>query len=127
MKPKFFYYIFIPADFLCLVLQAAGGALSTVSSGVSQVGVDLAMAGLVLQVVFIFTFCALFADYMIRYNRMRSSRPLVIREKLFFFFLSLSILLILVRSIFRSYELSEGYRDTDLITNEGLFIGLEGV
>jgi hypothetical protein len=42
-------------------------------------------------------------------------------------FLALAVVLILGRSIYRAYELSQGYRDSDLITDEGLFIGLEGV
>lgn len=126
-RPKLFYWVFIPADIFCLLLQAAGGALSTVSKGVSQIGVDLAMAGLVLQVVMMSAFCALFIDYMIIYLRSSSTRPLVTKEKLFFGFLMLAFVLILSRCLFRCYELSEGYSDSDLISDEGLFIGLEGV
>lgn len=122
-----FYYFFIPADAICLVLQAAGGALSTVSNGVSQKGVDIAMAGLVIQVIFIFVFCSLFADYMIRYLRRPNTQALIMREKIFLVFLAAAIILILGRCIFRCYELSEGYSDSDLVTDEGLFIGLEGV
>lgn len=85
------------------------------------------MVGLILQVVMIFGFCALFADYMILYFRSSSTKPLVVREKLFFGFLMTAIVLILGRCLFRCYELSEGYSDSDLISDEGLFIGLEGV
>ncbi|KAG9250970.1 RTA1 like protein-domain-containing protein [Emericellopsis atlantica] len=127
LQPKLVYWIFIPADILCLVLQAAGGALSTISSGSSQTGIDIAMAGLILQVVVIFCFCALFADYMIRFFRSKHSRALERKEKLFFVFLGAAIVLIEGRCIFRCYELSQGYTDSDLITNEALFIGLEGV
>jgi hypothetical protein len=48
-KPKLFYYIFIPCDILSLVFQAAGGALSTTSSGSSQLGINLALAGLAFR------------------------------------------------------------------------------
>ncbi|GJN71356.1 RTA-like protein [Purpureocillium lilacinum] len=126
-KPKLFYWIFIPADLVCLVLQAAGGALSTTSSGSSNTGVDIAMAGLALQVAVLFIFSLLFADYMFRYTRDAATPPLSTRMRLFFSGLSLAIALILGRSIYRCYELSKGYRDSDLITDQGLFIGLEGV
>ena len=112
---------------VCLVLQAAGGALSTTSQGSSQTGVNIAMAGLALQVAVLVIFSALFADYMIRYFRSKSSHSLGLRMRVFFGFLSAAIILILGRCAYRCYELSKGYQHSDLITDEGLFIGLEGV
>jgi hypothetical protein len=44
----------------------------------------------------------------------------------FFGFLSLGLLLITVRSVYRLYELHEGFRG-DALKGEGLFIGMEGV
>ncbi|KAJ6441088.1 RTA-like protein [Purpureocillium lavendulum] len=126
-KPKLFYWIFIPADLVCLVLQAAGGAMSTTSSGSSDTGVDVAMAGLALQVAVLSIFSALFGDYMFRYTRDPSTPRLTTRMRVFFSGLSLAIVLILGRSIYRCYELSKGYQNSDLITDQGLFIGLEGV
>ncbi|KAL7951747.1 RTA1 domain-containing protein [Trichoderma barbatum] len=127
IKPELFYWIFIPLDIVCLILQAAGGAMSTVSSGSSQTGVDIAMAGLGLQVGGLFFFSVLFADYVARYVRKRPSAPLGTRMRLFFGFLGSAILLIFTRCIYRCYELSKGYVHSDLITDQGLFIGLEGV
>ena len=48
------------------------------------------------------------------------------RFKIFLGFLSLSIVLILIRCVYRIDELSDGYNGP-LIHKEGLFIGLEGV
>ncbi|UNI17064.1 hypothetical protein JDV02_003443 [Purpureocillium takamizusanense] len=130
IKPVFFYWMFIAADLVCIALQASGGALSTVSLGASQTGVKVALAGLALQVVVLFIFCLSFADYMIRYFLSSGSagkRPITARMRVFFGFLSLAVLCILGRCSYRCYELSQGYRDSDVITNEGLFIGLEGV
>lgn len=127
------YWLFISADILCLVLQAAGGALSTTSSGSSQVGIDVAMAGLILQVIVLAIFCGFFADYMIRYWRLRQRDPAALENQvgrnqgLFFGGLAGAIVLILARCIYRVEELSEGYEDSEKITHEGLFIGLEGV
>jgi len=126
MRPKLFYYIFIPADFFCLCLQAAGGALSTTSSGTSKLGVNLALAGLSLQVAVIVVFCGFFGDYMVRYFRSGLAAAFGLRMKVFFAALSTAILLILARCSYRCYELNEGYSG-ELIRDEGLFIALEGV
>ncbi|KDN71368.1 putative RTA1 like protein [Colletotrichum sublineola] len=124
---KVMYWFFISFDIFCLALQAAGGALSTTSSGSSTLGVDLSMAGLVLQVIVLVAFCAVFADYMVRYTRSDAARPLTRRDNLFFGFLALAIVLILARCAYRVDELSEGYSQSEKLTNEGMFIGLEGV
>ncbi|PKS10217.1 hypothetical protein jhhlp_001967 [Lomentospora prolificans] len=140
IRPSLYYWIFIPADVVCLTLQAAGGALSTVSSGSNQTGIDLAFAGLILQVIVIFVFCVLFADHMVRFFRHRRSssanddnvsRDLALsfdpsRMNTFLAGLAAAILLILARCVFRCYELREGYSGSTM-SEEGLFIGLEGV
>ncbi|EQB47898.1 RTA1 like protein [Colletotrichum gloeosporioides Cg-14] len=127
LPPKALYWVFIALDVSCLVIQAAGGAISTDSKGDSDLGVNLAMGGLVIQVVVIVVFCAVFADYMIRYTRSSYTRKLMQREKIFFGFLALAVALILARCSYRVDELSEGYSNSTKVTDEGLFIGLEGV
>lgn len=127
IKPELFYWIFIPLDIVCLILQAAGGAISVVSSGGSQTGVDIAMTGLGLQVGGLFFFSALFIDYVTRYVRKKPSSPLGTRMRVFLGFLGAAILLIFTRCVYRCYELSKGYVHSNLITDQGLFIGLEGV
>ncbi|KAH7188323.1 RTA1 like protein-domain-containing protein [Fusarium flagelliforme] len=122
-KPQLFIWIFIPFDIVCLILQAAGGAMSTESD--SQVGVDVSMAGLVLQVVVLVAFIAAFSDYMIRYWRSGQAQSFNWRMIAFFLGLSASIILILTRCIYRVAELREGY-DGDLIKHEIPFIILEG-
>ncbi|KAH8193603.1 hypothetical protein TruAng_012234 [Truncatella angustata] len=129
--PNLFYWIFIPTDLVCLVLQAAGGALSTASAGTSDTGVYMALVGLSLQVFAMVAFCGLFADYLIRYYRSdiyRSGEGIKLgrRPKLFFAFLALAILLILARCSYRLAELRDGYSG-DLIRDEPMFIGLEGM
>jgi hypothetical protein len=127
VNPKLFYWIFIPADVVCLILQAAGGALSTVSQGGSQTGIDIAMAGLILQVIILALFIVALSDYMIRYFRSGATGALNNRTRIYFAGLTTAIILILGRCFYRCYELSEGYQDSNLITDEALFIGLEGV
>lgn len=101
--------------------------MSTVSQGSSQTGIDIALAGLSLQVVILVLFCALLGDYLWRYFRSGNVSAMGRRMRIFFGFLSAAVILILARCAFRCYELSKGYRNSDLITDEGLFIGLEGV
>ncbi|KAI0019017.1 RTA1 like protein-domain-containing protein [Xylariomycetidae sp. FL0641] len=126
IKPKLYYIIFIICDVGSLVLQAVGGALSTTTSGSSQSGVDLGLAGLSFQVFSMLCFCGLFIDYMIRYFRIRSCHTIDARLIIFLAFLSSAILLILARCAYRVAELSQGYT-AGLIHNEPFFIGLEGV
>ncbi|KAM0480858.1 hypothetical protein ACHAPX_003745 [Trichoderma viride] len=93
----------------------------------TSTGVDIAMTGLGLQVGGLFFFSVLFIDYLARYVRKKPESPLGTRMRVFFSFLGAAILLIWVRCVYRCYELSKGYVHSDLITNQGLFIGLEGV
>ncbi|KAF4995796.1 hypothetical protein FDECE_12683 [Fusarium decemcellulare] len=122
-KPQLFYWIFIPFDVVCLILQAAGGAMSTSSD--SNVGVDVSMAGLILQVIVLVLFIIAFVDYMFRYWRSGRGSSFSWRLNAFFAGLSASILLILTRCVFRVAELQDGY-DGDLIKHEIPFIILEG-
>ncbi|CAH0047782.1 unnamed protein product [Clonostachys solani] len=133
LPPKVFYWLFICSDFICLILQAIGGALSTTSKGVSQTGVDLARAGLIIQVIVLIIFCGFFADHLIRFHMLRKSKPgeletpFGIRQKMFFGGLASAVILILARCAYRVEELSEGYSNSSKLADEGLFIGLEGV
>ncbi|RGP73146.1 hypothetical protein FLONG3_6462 [Fusarium longipes] len=122
---KYFAWVFVPMDVVSLVLQGTGGGLSASSSGASQVGVDVAMAGLILQVIMLAAFSVLFVDYMIRYLASKMTRTLGSRDKLFFTFLGIAVLATLARCIFRADELKEGYQG-ELIKHEDLFMALEG-
>lgn len=125
-RPNLFYWIFIPADVVCLIFQAVGGALTVVSAGTSDIGIDMALVGLSLQVVVMVTFCAFFGDYLIRYFRSGSTHKFGNRCRVFFAFMGLAVLLILARCAYRLVELRDGYRG-ELIGDEPLFIALEGV
>lgn len=146
IRPVLLYWIFIPLDLVCLVFQSAGGALSTASAGASQVGVDLALVGLSLQVVAMTAFGSLFVDFLVRYFRSDTYREAKKRQqsqsagdagaglgnyrqmrlRLFFAGMGTAFVLILTRCCYRLAELRNGYRGK-LIRDEPLFIGLEGV
>jgi hypothetical protein len=124
--PNLFYWIFLPSDLVCLAFQSAGGALSASTEGTSQIGIDMALVGLSLQVLIMLIFCGFFGDYLIRYLRSDAYVKFELQTKLFFGFMALAILLILTRCAYRLAELHNGYTG-NLIRDEGLFIGLEGV
>lgn len=100
---------------------------------------DLALAGLSLQVAAMVVFCGLFGDYLVRYRHdvrhehppdggpRRLARPSVSapRMRLFLGFMAAATVLILVRCAYRVAELHQGYSG-GLVKEEGLFIGLEG-
>ncbi|KZL75900.1 parasitic phase-specific protein psp-1 [Colletotrichum tofieldiae] len=125
-SPRLYYWTFIPVDIVSLVLQAAGGALSAVGTTKEDVdqGVDISLAGLVLQVASLLVFCSLFADYMITYTRSKTRPPMSQRLKLYLLFLGLSTFFILLRCIYRIVELHEGYF-SHWFRDETLFIALE--
>lgn len=123
---KLFAWVFVPADILSLVLQGTGGGLSASSSGASQTAVNIAMAGLVLQVVMLVSFSTFLIDFLVRYVKSEQTKRLGGRDKVFFGFLGVAVLCTLVRCVFRCYELKEGYYG-DAIKHEGMFIGMEGV
>jgi hypothetical protein len=127
-KPKFFYWNFIPCDLFSLIIQAAGGGLKTQTKGQSLIDIDLALVGLSFQVFTICIFCGFFGDYLYRYFRpgQLEAHALNLRLKIFLSFLALSILLITTRCVYRLAELHAGYSG-NLIRDEGLYIGLEGV
>jgi hypothetical protein len=133
--PSLFYWIFIPCDIISLALQAAGGALSSVSSGLNDKGVELALAGLALQVITLVIFCGLYGDYLWRYFRSEkfkaragTQRSFGLRLKLFYALQALAVVAILVRCAFRVHELKKGYKaSNEMLQREELFIGLEGV
>ncbi|KAK1635853.1 parasitic phase-specific protein PSP-1 [Colletotrichum phormii] len=125
-NPRLCYYLFIPCDIVSLILQATGGALSSIGNDKAAVqrGVNVSLAGLIFQVVCLVAFCALFADYLITCMRSNARQRMTKNMKNFLAFLFISTILILVRCSYRIEELKEGYF-SPMFRNQPLFIGLE--
>ncbi|EFE33570.1 RTA1 domain protein, putative [Trichophyton benhamiae CBS 112371] len=142
IRPRWYPRIFIPCDILALALQGAGGGIASTAGDndrtQADLGKDIMVAGLVIQVITLTVFMGLVADFAFRthnriralgnaaldpnYSHLRSSSQF----KLFLLSLAGSTVCIYVRSIYRIAELSEGW-DGPLLSNEGLFIGMESV
>lgn len=123
-NPKLLYWVFIPSDIISLALQAAGGGMSSLASGQSKEGVNIALGGLSLQVFTLLVFTSLALDYAIRYYRQPCRAKLNTRFKIFLGFFAAAILLILGRCMYRIDELSDGFTGP-LFHNENLFYAFE--
>jgi hypothetical protein len=127
VNPKFFYWVSIPADIISLILQATGGAMSSTSNGSSDAGVNIALAGLIFQVITLSFFAVCVVDYMIRSRKTWSAVQVPWRFTNFCVWLALAWVFIFVRCVYRVYELSEGYsRDSEALRDELKFNVLEG-
>ncbi|KAL5354407.1 phospholipid-translocating ATPase rsb1 [Pseudogymnoascus australis] len=134
IKPRTYTLIFISCDFLSLILQGAGGALTAAADEpvARQKGVNIMIAGLIFQVVSLTAFMVLCIDFAFRLrrypNKVNSATTSVrstFKWKAFLFCLAIATITIFVRSIFRAAELQQGF-DGALANNEITFMILEG-
>lgn len=124
VRPKFYYIILIPCDVVSLALQAAGGAMSSNSSGSDKSGVNISLAGLSFQVITLVAFVAVCASFFIKYARDPNRVPLPAGFTVFASALTLAVVAIFIRCAYRIDELKQGYSGPE-IADEGKFIGLE--
>lgn len=135
VRPAFVAVTFMTSDFLSLVLQAAGGGIADTNDPNTpgrQTGVDVMIAGLILQVVSLAFFLLVCTDFAWRCSRGgldSDPEKRSVRERLYFkAFLAglmLATVTILIRSIFRVAELWEGFSGA-LWNNETDFLVLDG-
>jgi hypothetical protein len=135
IRPKYYTWAFIVADFLALTLQGAGGGIAG-SAGDDQsfrdVGDNLMITGISWQVLTLLIFSATTADYAVR--RFKSSRPRgpsaqsLLHDRSFRIFSVaqvIAFICIFIRCVYRIAEMSGGWRNP-IMQNQGLFIGLDG-
>jgi hypothetical protein len=136
LKPMQYSWIFITSDLISIFLQGAGGGVAAASG--SQTGTDLMIAGLVFQVVAIAVFQFFWyhfiwkiykshktfggSEFNPEFQKIRDRNYLVP----FMASVSLSVILIFVRSIYRVAELSDGW-DSKLATTEIYVMILDGL
>lgn len=136
LKPKYYTWIFISCDSLSIIMQAIGGAISsaTDSMAILDVGTNIMIAGLVFQVFTLLVFGLFAADYAFAcYHHRSQLNPATTalrdtwRFRFFIAALWLAYLGILIRCAYRVAELVQGWTDNPILTDEGLFIGLDSV
>ncbi|KIX94077.1 uncharacterized protein Z520_10103 [Fonsecaea multimorphosa CBS 102226] len=135
VRPKYYTWAFITADFLALTLQAAGGGIAG-SAGDDEsfrnVGDRLMITGISWQVLTLLIFGAAVTDYSIRRLKSQplseSARSLILDPKFRIFVIAqlIAYLAILIRCVYRVAEMANGWRNP-IMQNQGLFIGLDSV
>lgn len=143
IAPETYTRLFIPCDVISLILQAAGGALASISShngNSTKTGDNIMIAGLSFQVLTLLVFIGVSVDFalnvMKRYKAMgeaafdQAEEVKRVRGSMMFKgclgALGLATICIFWRSVFRVAELSRGW-DGPLMKRQDLFIGFEGV
>jgi hypothetical protein len=133
-RPRTYTLIFCACDFFSLVLQAAGGGMTSSAKTYTaqQTGINIMLAGLSCQVASIFIFAIMSLEYSYRlYKKPLSwdtTHSALYESKLFKTFLyglALATLTIFTRSTFRVAELSGGFHGS-LANNQISFMVLEG-
>ncbi|KAJ5116661.1 RTA1-domain-containing protein [Penicillium angulare] len=129
LSPKQYLWIFCSCDFISLVVQAAGGGMASSESdgGNTAPGTNTMVAGIIFQLVSISIFVFFAVDFLRRASRLGMLKsgmkgpltPLLAA-------MITSVLVIYIRSIYRTVELVQGWSGY-LITHEIYFIILDGV
>jgi hypothetical protein len=135
LKPAYYTWIFISCDIVCLVLQSVGGGLAG-SAGFDQnqrqVGTDMMITGVVLQVCTLIVFAALVSLYASRTrqnwaNVVEPARALLQTAKFRAFLAAVAVAYaaIFLRCVYRIPELVGGWANP-IMQDEASFAVLEG-
>ncbi|KAK0362572.1 hypothetical protein LTR02_014696 [Friedmanniomyces endolithicus] len=136
LRPALYTQIFITCDVLSIALQAAGGAIASISATDSllKVGDNVMITGLATQVFTLVIFGILAADYGFAIYRNRAHlNPLTaeLRQsrqfKLFLGALWVAYFGILIRCSYRVAELAGGWANNPILREQYLFICLDGM
>ncbi|KAL4996691.1 RTA1 like protein-domain-containing protein [Aspergillus recurvatus] len=135
-KPRTYTITFITFDVIALLLQAVGGAIASTADDddkdMTDLGINIMIAGLAWQVASLLIFTGMSTYFFLRVRKAPSAdfnlsfEPL--RRSRYFkgslWGLSIATLVIIIRSVFRCAELSEGF-DGELANDEVTFMILE--
>ena len=136
LRPGTYTLIFVCCDFLSLLLQAAGGAITATAGkdekDLSDHGVDIMIAGLSSQVISLFIFIVLCSEFAWRvYKTPARLNPnfhdlrCTMMWKGLLFALAIATVTIFVRCVYRVAELNDGFNGS-LANNQTLFMIFEG-
>ncbi|ADV20937.1 integral membrane protein [Cryptococcus gattii Ru294] len=125
LRAQLVSWIFIISDVTTFLIQAAGGGLSTASDvQTAQTGGHIFLAGIAAQLVSFMFFtiaCLIFGIRAWREDKELWQRP---GWKPLFFALGFTCICFLIRSVYRTVELSQGYVGY-LAIHERYFLGLD--
>ncbi|EJD50216.1 RTA1-domain-containing protein [Auricularia subglabra TFB-10046 SS5] len=135
LSPAMYSIVFLTADNAALIVQAVGGGQAAAAGTLEGAnrGAKVMLGGIVLQFVAIIVYVALALEFLLRYTLDKPLRtPTVKRGALdrklrtMVLALGVSTLFILVRTVYRTIELTDGWTGK-IISNETLFNVLDGM
>jgi len=132
---KWYTILFISCDIIALIVQSIGGGIASTTQPV--LGGNIMLGGIVLQLVVLALYTALATEFLIRFNADRPRR--YIREsgvshprgtvdkpmKYMLSAMAVMVILLVIRSIYRTIELSDGWTGT-VISTQWLFDVFDG-
>ncbi|GAB7346850.1 hypothetical protein MBLNU459_g1935t1 [Dothideomycetes sp. NU459] len=132
ISPVLYLWIFCTIDVISLVVQAVGGGLAAVAfeetpEGNTDVGTNTMVAGIDFQLAALVVFAFLFSLVIFRTSK-RYGKEVFTKDKdmrLLVATTTFAILLIIMRSIYRTIELAGGWTG-HVIETQRLFIALDG-
>ncbi|KAH7337988.1 RTA1 like protein-domain-containing protein [Rhizoctonia solani] len=131
VKARIITKIFVTSDVVTLLIQASGGGMSAMQS-LSNLGKKIFLVGLIVQLISFILYMVVYAVFLYRMKVYRPEECNLPRNKAEFFShwttlagtLAVSCIGILVRSVFRTIENSQGYHGY-LATHEVYFYVLD--
>ncbi|KAK7470573.1 hypothetical protein VKT23_001997 [Stygiomarasmius scandens] len=133
VSPRRITVTFIASDITTFLIQAAGGAMSISANNqpLALAGSRVFLAGLALQLLSFLIFTCIFVLFVYRVYRYEHSTFIIHDEKIWYkdwrslaSIQLVSCIGILIRSLYRTIELSEGFQGR-LATSEAFFYGLD--
>ena len=133
LRPKYYTWGFITADILALIFQGSGGGIAATSgdnTSMLNIGTNLMLAGIVLQVATLLVFGTMISDYLRRCKSSTSlsdDASLTIKTRKFrIYAVSLPIiyLAVLIRCVYRIAEMAGGWQNP-LMQDEIIFLVLD--
>jgi len=133
VPPRRITVIFITSDISTFLIQAAGGSLSISANHkkAALTGSRIFLAGLALQLLSFFIFTCIYLLFVYRVRKFQPQIWAMDRLKRWYYdwralaaTLTVSCVGILIRSIYRTIELSQGF-EGPLTTSEAFFYGLD--
>ncbi|ELU38848.1 RTA1 domain-containing protein [Rhizoctonia solani AG-1 IA] len=145
MPPRLYSIIFITADVTALIIQAAGGAMASVARTPegSERGGKIMLGGIVIQLtrtlVAVILYTILGLEFVIRFSYDRPAHPKIISDLRknsgwvgvprgivkMLTGLAIATVFIIIRSIYRTIELTDGWNGT-IISTESYFNWFDG-
>lgn len=135
-RPRTYTIVFCTCDFICLVLQALGGAIASGANtkSASDLGKNLMLAGLIFQDVSLALFAIACTDFFFRVRKSKGNWNTKYFDittsrlfRVFLFGLMTATITIFTRSSYRIVELSGGFNSDLFKSDEAVFMIFEGL